>query len=259
MSLTRPFQDLELLRLAPDWPEWMERHFRTLQHIFYILRAAHVRSNLSEPGSRLLKYNRISDRVMYRDPALELEGFEPYLSHMEKLEDLGFTTEPSLLFCDCKPPPSKQYLDQPELENPWSFTIIVDQHLNIPIPDWYHAELDEVEKQMTKEDLKQSPDEFLDQKRFHLLDEIDKIFKKKTTDSEKGEKQKTKQKSKKSEKREQKSENLELESKLDKLNVGIKDGDPKLYEPFYLTPKTKPPIKESKSAKHFSHSFENLN
>lgn len=210
-----------------------------------------MNSKLSEPGTRLLKYNRITDGVIYRDPALELEGFGQYLTHTKKLEDLGFTTEPSLLFCDCKPP-AEQYLDQPEIENPWSYTIIVDQHLNIPIPDWYHAELDKVEKQMTEEDLKQSPGEFLDQKKFHLMDEIDKILKKKTPESEKSKKQK----SKKSEKRKTKSENLEMESKLDALNVGIKDGDPKLYEPFYLAPKTKPPIKESKSKKHNSHTFE---
>eukprot|EP00210_Caulerpa_lentillifera_P009497 g9057.t1 len=230
------FQDIDHVRLAPEWPDWMERHFRALQHIFYILRAAHVNAKLSEPGKRLMKYDRIDLGVTYRDPAVELNGLEQYSAHMKKMEDLGFTTEPSLLFCDCQPPKDGSP-DHPEIENPWNYTIIVDQHFNIPIPEWYHAELDAVEAQMTEEDLKQSPDEFLDQHRFDLMDSVDKIFKKKNKKSET--KQKTEVKAKEQKCKEQ---DPEMESRLDALNVGIKDGQPKLYEPFYLKEDPKPPL-----------------
>ena len=56
------------------------------------------------------------------------------MAHMEKLEAAGLTTEPSMLFGHCKPP--EKMLEDPEIENPWSYTIVVDEHLNIPIPEW---------------------------------------------------------------------------------------------------------------------------
>ena len=63
-----------MCRLAPEWPAWMEPHFRALQHMTYILRAAHIDARISEPGKRLKRYHRIASDVTYTDPALHVEG-----------------------------------------------------------------------------------------------------------------------------------------------------------------------------------------
>ena len=53
---------------------------------------------------------------------------------MQQLEDKGVTTEPSAIFGDVEPP--KTEFDDREIENPWSYTIVADMHMNLPIPDW---------------------------------------------------------------------------------------------------------------------------
>jgi len=135
--------------MAPDWPEWQEGHFRAVQHITYILRAAHINAQLSEPARRLHKYGRISPSVTYSDPAVSLSGMytlssiyresraglDAFLRQMDRLAEAGCTSEPNMLFGHCQPP-KKEY-DDPEIENPWSYDIIVDYHLNMPIPEWW--------------------------------------------------------------------------------------------------------------------------
>lgn len=63
-----------------------------------------------------------------------VSGYEAFVKHMQLLEDAGVTTEPHSLFGEVTPP--EETFDDPEIENPWSYTIVVDEHLNIPIPDW---------------------------------------------------------------------------------------------------------------------------
>lgn len=62
-------------------------------------------------------------------------GFEAFISQMQRLEEFGVTSEPNAIFCDCVPP--KEKLNDPQIENPWTFSVVVDQHMNIPIPDWF--------------------------------------------------------------------------------------------------------------------------
>ena len=59
---------------------------------------------------------------------------DAFISQMQRLEDAGVTTEPNTIFGDCMPP--KEQLDDPEIENAWSYKIVVNQHMNLPIPDW---------------------------------------------------------------------------------------------------------------------------
>lgn len=80
---------------------------------------------------------------------------------MKKLFDNGVETEASNLFGSVNPPENGKEASE---DNPWSWELVIDMHVNVPIPEWYHEIIDEVEANMTEEELTQQFSELANEK-----------------------------------------------------------------------------------------------
>ncbi|GMH43583.1 hypothetical protein BSKO_11505 [Bryopsis sp. KO-2023] len=182
-------EEIMVTRAAPDWPEWQDRHHKLVQHMFYLLRSAHIEGTPSEPARRLKKYDLISDDVRLRIDELKIDtkGFDLYEQHMKRLSSVGVTTQGADIFQSMFPPEGEK-----SEENPCRWEIVCDYYCNVPLPTWFREKKAEEERleneQRTKEkdaqkeegyewknplDISDYADVWKDEKKLELLQSID--------------------------------------------------------------------------------------